>query len=456
MILRKLVYAMVVVMLALLTVVSASAATVPSGTLPVVVEWVKVDGDQLDTDAQHLNKIDRNEQYEVKVKIYALDDNDPNTNGVLNDLTVTARMDGYDHADQLYAVDYETVGRLAEGQTDTVKFTLALPERLDVGNNGEEYTLTLTVGDKTRDYTIKYLLHVEAEEHAFLIKDVFFSPSSSVAPGRTLAANVYLKNIGNDDEEDGIKVSMNIPALGVSAVDYIDELDNDESTTSEQLWLQVPRCSAPGEYDAIFEIVFKDGDKSVTTTRTVKVIEDPYSTGCGGESSEQKASEKTVIAIADSVQEVKQGEGVAVYPLTLTNAGIETKTYVVEADGFSDWAKVSLSPSSVVVVQPEEAKAVYAYVTASEAATPGEHMFSLTVKSGSETLKELALKANVVEGSNTPADTPGKWSSVKKGLEVGLIVLIILLVVLGLVIGFNKLREGDDEDFDEDEDKDYY
>jgi uncharacterized membrane protein len=297
-----------------------------------------------------------------------------------------------------------------------------------------------------------YTLKIEPEEHNMLIKDVIFSPSSTVVAGRSLLTTVYFKNIGNDDEEDGIKVSIDVPAIGVSAVDYVDSLDEEEATSSEELWVVVPKCTPAGEYDATVTVSFKDGDKAVSTTESIKVLEDANDKSCAAP--EAAAPEKTVIAVAGDVQDVTQGEGVALYPLTLTNSGKESKTYVIAVDGYQDWAKISVSPSNVVVVEPNDAKAVYAYVTALENAVPGQHMFSLTVKSGSETLKEIPLKANVVEAvKSQPAS---KWGAVKKALEIGLIILIVLLVILGLVIGFNKLKGNDEDDFEDEEDKNYY
>lgn len=443
---KKIMSALFVVLVTLVTIAGASAKTVNPGELPVVVEWVKVDGDTLDTN-NIVNKIERNNQYEVKVKL--IGQHDPakpvDELTVLEDLTVEAKMTGYDYNDQIYDSDFESVGSLQEGQSETVTLSLSLPYKLDKG----DASLTITVSDKMNDYTLKYVLYVEPEEHSMMIKDVIFSPSSTVVAGRSLLTTVYLKNIGATDDEEGIKVSIEVPALGISAVDYIDVLDEDEATSSEELWLVVPKCTPAGDYDAVVSVGFKDGEKTTTANEMITVLAD--------DSCEAKVeqTQKTVIAVAAEPQEVKQGEGVAIYPLTLTNSGSEDKTYVVEADGYQDWAKVSMSPSSVVVVQSGEAKAVYAYVSALEAAAPGEHMFSLTVKSGSETLKQIPLKANVVAAEKAPA--AGKWDSVKKALEIGLIVLIVLLVILGLIIGFNKLKGNDeDEDLDEQEDKNYY
>ena len=67
--------------------------------------------------------------------------------------------------------------------------------------------------------------------------------------------------------------------------------------------------------------------------------------------------------------------------------------------------------------------------------------------SGEETLKEVSLRANVV-------DNTGSWDSIKKGLEIGFVVLVILFVIIALIIGFSRLKNKDDEE--DEEDKTYY
>ena len=453
---KKFFSAMFVILVTLMTIAGASAEEVTQSeftNLNVQFDWVKVNGDELTKTDNMIDNIDRNGEIEIKVQFAALED--------LEDVSVEAAIYGYDHDDQMYDMDQESVGDMdyvpevlennvvvQEEKIDVEKVTLNL--NLPYNIDESEYSLWIRINTKEGMAFTTYKLKIEAQEHNFMIKDVVFSPSNTVVAGRSLLSTIYMKNIGNDDENEAIKVSLDVPALGISAVDYLDSLEQDESTSSEELWIVIPPCTAAGSYDAVVTVEFKDGDKTVSTTETINVLESEND-ACGAQ---EVAPEKTVIAVAGEVQDVTQGEGVALYPLTLTNAGKDTKTYVIEVDGYQDWAKVSVSPSNVVVVEPNEAKAVYAYVTALDTAAPGEHMFSLTVKSGSETLKEIPLKANVVE--SVKEDTTSKWSSVKTALEYGLIILIILLVILGLVIGFNKLKGDDEDDLDEEDDKNYY
>ena len=112
------------------------------------------------------------------------------------------------------------------------------------------------------------------------------------------------------------------------------------------------------------------------------------------------------------------------------------KSYTILVDGITNWGDSNFDPTSTVVLQPGESKAVYLYVEAEDDATEGEHIFTLSIASGTLTLKQVALKANVLNG--------GSALSLKKVLEVGLVVLVVLLIILALIVGFNKVKGKED------------
>ena len=111
-----------------------------------------------------------------------------------------------------------------------------------------------------------------------------------------------------------------------------------------------------------------------------------------------------------------------------------------------DWATVSVS-ESLVVLEAGKNKVVYVEVTPNVDATAGEHVLSLSVKSGNDVLETVALKASVVAPQKAAASSE---FSLRNGLEIALVVLVVLLVIIGLIIGFSRLRK------DNDEEKTYY
>ena len=130
----------------------------------------------------------------------------------------------------------------------------------------------------------------------------------------------------------------------------------------------------------------------------------------------------------------------------ITNAGTDTKTYVLELTAGS-WATSKLS-DNLVVLAPGKTKVAYAYLTPSKDATAGQKVATLSVKSGNNVLKTVYLKANVVEESSK--------LSLRNGLEIALVVLVVILVIVGLILGFSRLRKDDDDEVLDEEGKTYY
>ena len=410
-----------VLALILVSVIAVSGIA-NADSVPVTIESVKIDGETLE-DGEVLGGIVRGDSVEVKVKLEATDDDD--------DVVVEASVKGLDH-DSEKAEDETDAFSVKAGKTYYKTLSLELPDRMDV----EEYALRIEVSNKNDDEVVyNAVLDIDNERNKVVIKDVIFSPEGQVKAGRALLTTVRLKNMGEDEEED-VKVKVAIPELGVSASDYIDELEEDDTVTSEELYMRVPECAEAGQYTATVTLEYDDGDEEVSENFLVNVVE---SESCG------VGVDKTVIAVSTESQDVTAGATGAVYPLTLSNTGSAAKTYTVSTDAV-EGLDVKVSPN-VAVLAGGETKVVYVYVSADEDATEGAQNVGVTIKSGDETLKQVTLKANVVEPESSA------WDKVKKGLEVALVVLVVLLVIIGLIIGFNRLK-GDDDD--EDKEETYY
>lgn len=396
---------------------------------------VELDDDELDPSSTNaMRGIERGEEFEVKVHL--------SSNVSAEDVQVEAEIRGYDHKDRVE--DITDVFDMKAGVTYVKKLTLKFAERLDQ----DTYKLRIQIEDRdsnTEEET--YELEVEAARHLLKIKDVVFSPENTVRAGRALLTTVRVANYGQEEEE-GVKIKVSIPALGISASDYIDELEaegeDDDVKTSEELYMRIPECAEAGDYKVRVEVIYDDGDEKVSKETMITVREGEF---CAPVAAEAKP--KTIITVTTESQDITQGEGGAVYPLTITNMGTTTKSYTVGVEGVGSFGTSRVSPSNVLVLGAGETKAVYIYVSAKETATAGENMFAVTISSGGEVLQQIPLKANVL------AKTTAGWGKVKRGLEVGLVVLVILLVILGLIIGFNKLK-GSGEGTEEEANQTYY
>jgi len=411
----KIVYILMMMIIGVLATSIAIAASVP-----VEIQKIYVNNAEFDIAGGEIRgDIERADSIDVEVKFRA--------SGNDEHVSVQAEVRGLDH-NREEATDVTDEFTIKDGRSYYKKLKIKLPDRMD----SDQYALRVEIGNRKDDEVFaNLLLDVAPVRHGIMIKDVVFSPDNGkVMAGRSLLTTVRLKNIGEFDEED-VKVTVEIPDLGISVADYIDDVDADDSVTSEELFMRVPAQAQPGEYDAVVTVEFDEGDDEVRKKYTIEVVSDE-----GYIPSDIPG--KTIINVGGEVQNVVAGESGVIYPVSLTNGGLTSRTYTIGVN-VGEWADVKVSPS-VVVLGPGETKIVYVYVAAKESASEGEQTFGVEVKSGDNLLKEVVLKADVTKASSSG------FQGFKKGLEIVLIVLVVLLFIIGLIIGFSRLKGSDEEE----------
>ncbi len=431
-------------MFASLMLLLVAIFAIASVSAQIVIDEVEFDDDEVSpSGSTEITNFERpSDGVEVKVH-FRYEDNADGVSDSMDEVEVEVELTGYDDSNDRVR-DTEYVDEVKEGETYVERLTLDFPWDM----TQDYYTLRVYICPRSGDCVEEtYELDIEAVEHGFAIKDVDFSPGLTVEAGRALLTTVRVENFGDEEDNEGVKVKVSIPELGLSASDYLDEVDEDDSVSSEELYLRIPSETSAGSYDVEVSVTYDDGDETVTEeyTMTVTAAEEEAT------ATEEAAESKTVITVGPEAQDMTAGQGGAVYPITLTNAAGEAKTYVVSVSGYDSWGSVRIDPSNVVVLGEGETQTVYLFVSANEEAS-GSYTFAVTVSAGSEALKQMLLTANV-DGAPAVEETSSS-DSVKKGLMVGLAVLAILLVILGLIVVVNKLRQDDEED--EKESKTYY
>ncbi|MBU0628512.1 MAG: hypothetical protein KKC75_04940 [Nanoarchaeota archaeon] len=402
------------------------------------VNVLSVDADDVEVNLAgtptYIAGLEKGDQIDVEVQFIS------NFDG---DIEVEASLSGDGYKDKVS--DSTDEFSVHNGTTYKKTLTLELPQRM---NQDKSYQLRVTISNKYDYKTVIGTLDIASSEHSIQIKDVVLSPENEVKAGRALLVTLRVKNRGTSAEED-VKVKASIPALGISASDYINELDceggDDDSTSSEELYMRIPDCAEPGQYTLKACVDYDDGDEEECATAKITVVESDTCVVTQDES--PVTTGKTIITIGPETQDTPKG-GSAMYPVTIVNQGKESKAYSVSVDS-ADWADFAVTPSNIMVVGAGESKSVY-IVAKPKSGFTGLQVFSVTIKSGETVLKQVPLRTNIVGGTAAVASLGG----VKRVLEVGLVILVVLLVILGLIIGFNKLKGSDDEE-DKDE-KTYY
>lgn len=400
-------------------------------TVPVFLDTVKIDGDEISPWDVYRLSVERGDEITVKVKFSAYEYRDH--------VQVEAELRGYEYDDQEDTNDITHPFEIEPNVSYTKELKIRIPSRMDEDN----YKLRVTITDRDDDELIyNYNLKIDAPRHSMVIKDVVLTPENQVTAGRALLATARVKNMGDRDEES-VKVTVSIPSLGLSASDYIDEIEDGDSETSEELYLRIPVCAEEGTYAVLVRVEYDDLDMETTELTSIDVVESDI---CEASQAGTEAAEPDVV-VGSTLENVVPGEGGAIFPITITNNAGAKRTFSVLVDGVDGWGTVKISPTNTVVIDAGDDEDMYVFVAANKNAASGQQVFTATVKAGSETIEQSTLTANIVEPQED------EWSGAKKGLEIALVVLIALLVILGLIIGFSKLK---DEEGSTEETETYY
>jgi len=216
------------------------------------VDFVKVNGDEVsESGTNFILDVDRGDELEVKVRVDSTTD--------LEDVQVEAVLRGIDSTESVE--DITDTFDMKSGVSYTKTLTLPLIQKIDQ----DEYKLRIRISDRDSPTVEKtYEISIGTQRHSVEIRDIVLSPTNEVGAGKALLATVRVRNRGEKDE-DGVKVVVSIPELGVSAADFIDTLekegDDDDQATSEEMFLRIPDNAKTGEYIVKVEVFFDDMDR---------------------------------------------------------------------------------------------------------------------------------------------------------------------------------------------------
>ncbi|MBW2973129.1 hypothetical protein KY346_01920 [Candidatus Woesearchaeota archaeon] len=411
--------ALKIILLAMLMVI-AIAGVVHAASLPVAIDEIEVDDVSLAPDRVTRLDIERGQTIDVEVLVTAEED--------IDDVEAEVFLSGFEYNKWERASDIVGPKNLQANTQYKLEFSIPISDEFEK----DDYKLRVLLTNRDHEELIQsYNLKIDVPRHSLRIDDVVFYPESSVKAGSALLASVRIENKG-EMQEDDVKVKITIPNLGVSATEYINEIEeDDDEEETEEIFLRIPQCAEPGLYDVEVMVYFSEKHYSEKITKTIQVTENPLCTA--------NDKPKTTITIGSQMESFEQGES-AIYPITITNSGRESKSYTLTVDA-QEWANVRISPSSTIVLEGGKTQSLYVFVEAGEKAPQGAQVLTATVSSSGEQLEQVALTANITKA---PSNT------LKKVLEVIFIVLVVLLVIIGLIVGISKLRGNDSDDFDDD------
>ena len=340
------------------------------------------------------------------------------------EIRIMARIDGTD--DDLE--DKTGSFLIQEGIVRSFKLSIDIPEDMPAE---DDYKLKIFLLDKDgSDQIFQYDLRVEPPKDRVNVKEVILRDENFINAGGYIFATVRVENQGKFDEKD-LRIEVSIPELGVRGVSYIDKLEKNDvasnvgdSSSNDELFLRIPKDAETGEYELVTTVSYDNGRRSAQSKQMVHI-----------EGASAAVSENLLNLRADSTLKlVEQGKGIA-YAIMFANTGSEANTYTAKVVGADSWASAArVDPTSLTVAAGETGEFV-AFVQASESAEAGRKAFTVRVSSGDNVVGEINLAADIAENS---------ISGLQTSLLVGFVALVIILIVLGLIIAFQKVRKGDE------------
>lgn len=252
--------ALTTILLSVLLVLSA--VLVAADSVPLNVVKAEIDDTKIEPfGVNNKLNIERDQDFELKLELFAVND--------VKDIEIRAFISGYEFNDIKSISDRIGPFDFYENVTYVKKMTLSLPDDVDT----DDYQLRLVISDRFNEQvTYNYALQVDSQRHDVKIEDITLS-SSSVKAGQAVLASVRLENLGQKTEDD-VKVVVSIPSFNLSGTDYIEEIKVDKQEETEEVFLKLPKCAAPGVYDVNVEAVYNDGHDKVSDSAKVTVVED--------------------------------------------------------------------------------------------------------------------------------------------------------------------------------------
>lgn len=229
--------------------------------LPVNIEQVKLDGNTLTEGATNRLDIEKNQEYDVQVKLTALEN--------IKNAELKVFVSGFEYSATDAAQDQYGPFNLDANSSRNFKLNIKFSDEFEEDN----YLLRVLVVDRNNDAEIaSYKIKIDVPRNSLKIEDVVFYPENVVNDGEALLASVRVENNGDRDQED-VRVSITVPELSLAATSYINDIEATDEEETEEMYMVIPECAEPGLHEAIIKVEYAEGHESISETRYINVAE---------------------------------------------------------------------------------------------------------------------------------------------------------------------------------------
>jgi hypothetical protein len=401
----------------------------------LVISDFKVDND--DGDDNEWSPLDK-----ITVEVEVSNDGDDKIRDVRVEIGLY-NSDGKNLIKDMDDLDDEEIdlGSIKDGDDDTAIFTFTVPADFE----SETYRFVVKaysddLGEKemcishSSDLGNTYYETIDVEresdeENHIVVTNVRVTPDPSMC-GEKLQLTAELFNIGDEDYEEQVKVTLQNRELGIDMERIIrGDFDQGDSETFD-FELDIPQDADEKMYVLEFRTYYdydEDDDvyEIVSEQRFAKTI-----TVQGGCVDEEGEAQLIISAELDSeTPEAIEGKQVVI-KATLTNTGDAEETYTVTLSGNSAWSSLSSIDPQIVTLPAGTSKVVNIILTLDENSAGNQDFIIKTTSSKDKTV-EQRVALNVIPEDEV--DLGPFVEHLRNNWFIYLIVLINIILIIAII-----------------------
>ncbi len=385
------------------------------------------------------------DEIEVEVEVDNTGDND------IRDIIVELGLFDSSGRNQVNDLDFENadeeeidLGRLNDGDEETVTFTFRVPADFEPGDYrlavkafsddlGEDKECTDTSDDFDNDFFESISVDRETDEGQFIAFENIQITPDQVTCGDSVTVRADVFNVG-DEEQDQVKVNLFSSELGIRLEKEIRENMDEGDKTEVSFIFTVPQGLKDKLYNLEFDANYdyRNGNYRESSDESTKTGLRVLDVEClGGQEPTPTGRIAVITAALDS--DVKAGEELLI-KATITGLVSGEADYLIGARGYESWADLKSISEPLVSLRNQESKEVILRFDVNEDASD-EQSFTLEVRTGSE-IESREIEVNI-ESAQGGAGITGGVTGVSLGGNsliwiIGIInvILIILIIVV--------------------------
>lgn len=202
------------------------------------------------------DEITLGEKFEGKIKI---------KNNADEDMDVDVEFYLYNLDEDEVEEDTDESIDVNEGDSENLKLEIKLPEDIDADD--DYVVLVKAEAKEDQDYCNYKFVSVEIEkpENLVIIEDIEISPEIAYI-GDYITVKIELENLGQEDED--VSIELSIDELKISQKTNIEIEEDDKETKT--ISIKIPENSKPGTYEIKIKVLFEDGESIESKSISIK------------------------------------------------------------------------------------------------------------------------------------------------------------------------------------------